>query len=160
MMLTRHLRGLIEQRLHQGPAVVLLGPRQVGKTTLAQAVAARDPDALVLDLERESDRAVLDRPELFFAAHRHRLLVLDEVQHVPRLFTALRPEIDANRRPGRFLLLGSAAGELLRQSAESLAGRVTYLELTPFLVSELTLDLAGLQALWLRGRHLAELSDG
>ena len=151
MMLTRRLEHLLQQRLRQAPAVVLLGPRQVGKTSLAREVAARHPGALVLDLERASDRAALERPELFFAAHRDRLLVLDEVQHLPRLFEALRPEIDADRRPGRFLLLGSASGDLLRQSGESLAGRVSYLELTPFLAAELMPDLAGLQSLWLRG---------
>ncbi len=75
------------------------------------------------------------------------------VQHLPRLFAALRPEIDAHRRPGRFLLLGSASGELLRQSGESLAGRVSYAELTPLLATELRLEAAGLQSLWLRGGY-------
>jgi predicted AAA+ superfamily ATPase len=98
----------------------------VGKTTLARALAAEYPDAVVLDLERESDRARLAQPEAFFARHRARLVVLDEVQAVPEVFAALRPEIDADRRPGRFLLLGSASGLLLRQSSESLAGRVAY----------------------------------
>ncbi len=152
MMIERQLQSTIERRLLQVPAVVLLGPRQVGKTTLARAVAASRPQAMVLDLERESDRAALRQPELFFSAHRDRLLVLDEVQIMPRLFAALRPEIDADRRAGRFLLLGSASGDLLRQSGESLAGRVSYLELTPLLAAELPLvDLAGLQSLWLRG---------
>ncbi len=153
-MLERLLDRLIERRLSQVPAVVLLGPRQVGKTTLARTIAAQHSNAMVLDLERESDRAVLVRPELFFAAHRDRLLVLDEVQTVPELFTALRPEIDADRRAGRFLLLGSASGELLRQSGESLAGRVSYLELTPLLAAEMpaaSTDLLALQSLWLHG---------
>jgi uncharacterized protein len=132
--------------------VVLLGPRQVGKTTLAKAIAAQHPRALMLDLERESDRATLAQPELFFAAHRNEFLVLDEVQLTPHLFAALRPEIDADRRAGRFLLLGSASGDLLRQSGESLAGRVSYLELTPLLAAELpVVELAPLQSLWLRG---------
>jgi hypothetical protein len=152
MMIERQLRSLIERRLLQFPAVALLGPRQVGKTTLAKALAAQHPQSMVLDLERESDRAALEQPELFFAAHRDRLLVLDEVQLAPQLFAALRPEIDADRRTGRFLLLGSASGDLLRQSGESLAGRVSYLELTPLLAAELPVaDLAGLQSLWLRG---------
>jgi len=152
MMIERQLRSLIERRLLQFPAVALLGPRQVGKTTLAKALAAQHPQSMVLDLERESDRAALQQPELFFAAHRDRLLVLDEVQLAPQLFAALRPEIDADRRAGRFLLLGSASGDLLRQSGESLAGRVSYLELTPLLAAELPVaDLAGLQSLWLRG---------
>ncbi len=151
-MLVRRLEELVARRLRQSPAVVLLGPRQVGKTTLARAIASGHANALILDLERESDRAALRRPELFFAAHRDRLLVLDEVQLVPEIFAALRPEIDADRRAGRFLLLGSASGDLLRQSGESLAGRVSYLELTPFLASELPVsDLSDLQRLWLRG---------
>jgi uncharacterized protein len=170
MMFDRQLQALIDRRLQQTPAVALLGPRQVGKTTLARAIAARHPDALVLDMERASDRAALDHPELFFPAHRQRLVVLDEVQLVPGLFSALRPEIDADRRPGRFLLLGSASAELLRQTGESLAGRVAYLELTPLLVAELLAAapadaakaLATVQQLWLRGgypRSLLEADD-
>ena len=166
-MFDRQLQTLIERRLLQAPAVALLGPRQVGKTTLAQAIAARHPGALLLDMERESDRAAVSRPELFFPLHRGRLVVLDEVQLVPQLFSALRPEIDADRRAGRFLLLGSASGELLRQTGESLAGRVAYVELTPLLVAELLAErvaeplanpaadpavaLASVQQLWLRG---------
>jgi uncharacterized protein len=136
-MIERKLQSLVERRLLETPGVVLLGPRQVGKTTLAKAVAARQPRALMLDLERESDRAALQQHELFFAAHRDQFLVLDEVQIAPQLFATLRPEIDADRRAGRFLLLGSASGDLLRQSGESLAGRVSYLELTPLLAAEL-----------------------
>lgn len=150
-MIERLLAADVHERLGFYPGVVLLGPRQVGKTTLARAIAAEHPDALVLDLERPSDRAQLAEPELFLAQHRHRLVVLDEVQMLPELFTQLRPEIDADRRPGRFLLLGSASGALLRQRTESLAGRVGYLELTPLRASELPTDLATLQQLWLRG---------
>lgn len=151
MMIGRHLESTIQARLAETPAVALLGARQVGKSTLARSIAQRFPNALFLDLERASDRAALAQPELFFATCRDRLVVLDEVQLMPELFAALRPEIDADRRPGRFLMLGSAAGALLRQSSESLAGRVAYLELTPLLVSELLPDQAGLQQLWLRG---------
>lgn len=155
-MLNRKLLPLIDRRLTQQPAVALLGPRQVGKTTLARQIAANHPDALFLDLEREADRAQLTRADLYFPRHRDQLVVLDEVQIVPNIFAKLRPEIDADRHPGRFLLLGSASGSLLRQSAESLAGRIAYLELTPFLVDELrpASDAAfHLQAaaLWLRG---------
>lgn len=153
MMIRRHLQTIIEQRLQHYPAVALLGPRQVGKTTLAKAVAANHQGAILLDMERESDRAVLTRPELFLPLHRDRLVVLDEVQHLPALFAQLRPEIDADRRAGRFLLLGSASGALLRQTGESLAGRVSYVELTPFLAAELEADLATEQALWLRGGY-------
>jgi hypothetical protein len=160
MMIRRHLQAMIERRLQQAPAVVLLGPRQVGKTTLARAVAAGHPGAIVLDLERESDRAALSRPELFLPLHRDRLLVLDEVQHLPALFSQLRPEIDADRRPARFLLLGSASAELLRQTGESLAGRVAYVELTPFLAAEVESDLATQQALWLRGGYPSSFLAG
>ena len=154
-MFERHLMPSLRERLTFFPGVVITGPRQVGKTTLARAIAAEHDGALFLDLERAADRARLAQPELFFPRHRDRLVVLDEVQHMPDLFAALRPEIDADRRPGRFLLLGSASGPLMQQSAESLAGRVSYLELTPLLASEVLspdgTDLAALQTLWSRG---------
>lgn len=153
MLKRKHFAQLM-RRLQQQPAVALLGPRQVGKTTLARELAAQTPAALFLDLEREADRARLARPDLFFPRYRDHLVVLDEVQALPGLFASLRPEIDAARQPGRFLLLGSASGPLLRQSAESLAGRVAYLELTPFLLDEVTgTGNAAEQAarLWLRG---------
>ena len=145
---------LVAELLGWNPAVLLLGPRQVGKTTLARTLAAEQPGAVFLDLERSADRARLAEPELFFARHRQQLVVLDEVQFMPDLFTHLRPEIDADRRPGRFLLLGSAAGNLLRQQAESLAGRISAVELPPLRVAEVPAamhSLAGLQQLWLRG---------
>ena len=159
-MFSRELQQVVAQALLRSPAVVLLGPRQVGKTTLARAIAQAHGDAVFLDLERESDRAAVARPELFFPALRQRMVVLDEVQTLPDLFRALRPEIDADRRAGRFLLLGSASGPLLRQSSESLAGRASYVELTPFLASEVTHDLASLQPLWQRGGYpLSYMAD-
>ena len=154
-MLKRLLFSEIDSRLRQQPAAVLLGPRQVGKTTLARQVAAAWPDAVFLDMEDEGDRARLAQPAAFFGRYRDRLVVIDEVQALPEIFAALRPEIDAERRPGRFLLLGSASGKLLRQSSESLAGRVAYLELTPFLIGEIGAGVgnsaAGISSLWLRG---------
>ena len=157
-MLQRKLLDEARRQLAWQPALVLLGPRQVGKTTLARELAATTPDALFLDLERETDRARLSDPEAFLSRQRGRLVVLDEVQAMPDIFAALRPEIDAARRPGRFLLLGSASGRLLRQSAESLAGRVAYIELPPFLAGEVVGstegcvdDRARVSSLWLRG---------
>lgn len=150
-MIGRQQEAEVLRRLRTSPAVAVLGPRQVGKTTLAHAVAARHPGALVLDMERDADRAMLTEPGLFLRAHRGRLVVIDEVQRLPDLFSALRPEIDAHRQPGRFLLLGSASGELLRQSGQSLAGRIAYAELTPLLVSEAAGSIEGVQELWLRG---------
>lgn len=150
-MIDRALAKELRQRLAFYPGIVLLGPRQVGKTTLARKIAAEYPGAVVLDLERPADRGQLGEPSLFFSRLRNRLVVLDEVQNMPELFSILRPEIDAARDPGRFLLLGSASGKLLKQSSESLAGRVGYLELTPLLVDEVVADSAGLEKLWLRG---------
>ncbi len=159
MMFNRELQHFVDQALRRSPAVVLLGPRQVGKTTLARKIAQAHDGTVFMDLERESDRAAVARPELFFPPLRQRLVVLDEVQTLPDLFRALRPEIDADRRNGRFLLLGSASGPLLQQSSESLAGRASYAELTPFLASEVAPGLGGLQGLWQRGgfplSHLA-----
>ncbi|OHC60693.1 MAG: ATPase [Rhodocyclales bacterium RIFCSPLOWO2_02_FULL_63_24] len=154
-MIDRRLLSEIDSRLRQQPAAVLLGPRQVGKTTLARQVAALRPDAVFLDMEDEADRARLAQPAAFFGRYRDRLVVIDEVQALPEIFSALRPEIDAERRPGRFLLLGSASGKLLRQSSESLAGRVAYLELTPFLIDEVGAGVGdnapAISRLWLRG---------
>lgn len=150
-MISRSAETTVLRRLAEFPAVALLGPRQVGKTTLARAVATRFDRALMLDLERETDRAAVAQPELFFPAYRERLVVLDEVQQLPRLFEALRPEIDADRRPGRFLVLGSASDELLRQSGESLAGRIAYVELPTVQPAEVPATLTDLQRLWLRG---------
>lgn len=159
-MINRRTQTRLKERLARSPAVLLLGPRQVGKSTLARTMAASHPGAVMLDLERASDRAQLAEPELFLARHRDHLVVLDEVQLMPELFSALRPEIDAVRRPGRFLLLGSASGELLRQRSESLAGRISYLELPPVLALEQPDDLATLQQLWLRGGFPLSLLAG
>ena len=130
--------------------MALLGPRQVGKSTLARAVAQQRPGALVLDLERAQSRERLAQPEVFLAANRQRLVVLDEVQFLPELFRELRGEIDAERRPGRFLLLGSASFALLRQS-ESLAGRLAVVDMAPLLAAEAAPSFTQVQALWLRG---------
>lgn len=151
MMIERTLLAKLTQRLAQQPAVAILGPRQVGKTTLAQAITKRYPDAVFLDLEREADRARMADPDLFFSRHRERLVILDEVQTMPGLFAHLRPEIDAKRTPGRFLLLGSASGKLLQQSAESLAGRIAYLELPPISLDEAQASKIEPETLWLRG---------
>jgi predicted AAA+ superfamily ATPase len=151
-MLTRQLTPRLKDALAHTPAVALLGPRQVGKTTLALEVG-RGFDALYLDLESEQDRAKLAQPELYLADHQDKLVILDEVHRAPGLFPVLRGLIDRARRAGRtagqYLLLGSASIDLLRQSGESLAGRIAYLELAPFSV----LETSGLpaDALWVRG---------
>jgi uncharacterized protein len=134
------------------PAVVLLGPRQVGKTTFALEIGATRP-SVYLDLEDEDERVKLSNPVRYFADHERDLMILDEVHRVPELFQRLRGVIDRGRRQGakngRFLLLGSAAMDLLRQSGESLAGRISYLELGPFDALEVAPGVT--ETLWVRG---------
>lgn len=143
--------------LAEFPAVVLLGPRQVGKTTLALAEAERHGDALYLDLELPSAQRQLDDAEGFLLAHCNRLVILDEVQRMPDLFAVLRGVIDLRRRAGeavgQFLLLGSASGVLLQQASESLAGRVAQLELTALQAREVLPGdgAAEHNPLWVRG---------
>ena len=123
----RRLLGPVRERLEQFPAVALLGPRQIGKTSLALELGRLMP-SVYLDLEAAADRAKLADPALYLSALGDRLVILDEVQRMPELFAALRGLIDAGRRQGqrsgRFLLLGSASVELIRQASESLAGRI------------------------------------
>ncbi len=149
-MLDRLAKTRVNRALDRQPAVVLLGPRQVGKTTLALELAATR-DSVHLDMERPQDRAILQEPELYLEEQAGRLVVIDEVQLSPGLFGTLRHQIDARRRAGhrtgQFLLLGSASNTLLHQSAESLAGRVSYQELGGFNFME----APELGALWLRG---------
>jgi predicted AAA+ superfamily ATPase len=134
------------------PAVALLGARQVGKTTLALEVG-KSLEAIYLDLESDRDRAKLLEPELYLSEHLDRLVILDEIHRAPQLFPVLRGLIDQSRRAGRnaglYLLLGSASLDLLRQSGETLAGRIVYRELSPFSVLEIPQDQQEL--LWLRG---------
>jgi predicted AAA+ superfamily ATPase len=151
-MFPRRITSEITDLLRHSPAVVLTGPRQVGKTTLALAIA-EGRDAVYLDLESEADRARLAEPELYFADHADELVILDEIQRAPGLFEALRGTIDRGRREGRgtsrFMLLGSAAIDLLAQSGETLAGRISLAELAPLDVTEVGGDR--LDELWVRG---------
>jgi len=138
--------------LKRSPAVALLGPRQVGKTTLAKQLAQGSKrECVFLDLQDERDRVRLTDPNVFFKTHQEALIVLDEVQYAPDIFRHLRPEIDRDRSKGRFLLLGSASFSLLKQSAESLAGRLATVDLGGLLVQEVGSDFATQQRLWLRG---------
>ena len=155
-LITRSAQPRVEALLRQFPAVALLGPRQAGKTTLAQATArARGRVAVYLDLETPSDLARLADPEHYLASQEGALVILDEIHRVPGLFQVLRGLIDRGRakgrRVGRFLLLGSASIDLLRQSSETLAGRIAYAELTPLLERELAPRRAKGESLWVRG---------
>lgn len=153
-MIPRRLHPVLRARLARFPAVALLGARQVGKTTLAGAVRGDFPQSVYLDLESPRDRMKLVDAEAYLARLEDRLVVIDEVQRLPELFPVLRSLIDAGRArgrtTGRFLLLGSASGALLRQSGESLAGRIAYLELPP-LQSDEVAPGDEQNRLWLRG---------
>jgi uncharacterized protein len=151
-MIKRRIHATLIQAVDTNPAVALLGPRQVGKTTLALEVGNVRP-SLYLDLETASDRAKLADPERYLGEHEDVLVILDEVHRAPELFQSLRGLIDRGRRhgkqAGRFLLLGSASVDLLKQSGETLAGRISYLELSPF--DALEIEGNQLDRLWLRG---------
>lgn len=142
----------IIKQLQWSPAVGILGPRQVGKTTLAKAVASDPATSVYLDLDNPQALARLGNPAAFFAANRQRLVVLDEIQNQPDLLSELRGEIDEDRRSGRFLLLGSASFKLLKQS-QSLAGRMSLVDMAPLMVSEVYQNFEDLQTLWLRGGY-------
>ncbi len=133
------------------PAVAIVGPRQVGKTSLARHLAASwEQDTVYLDLENPADLNKLSAPELFLTPLQDKTVILDEVQRAPHLFPVLRGIIDRHRTPGRFLLLGSASPELIRDTSESLAGRIAYYELPPLVFPEVSF-LADYQSHWLRG---------
>ena len=152
MMFSRNLLPRLTDEIQHSPAVAILGPRQVGKTTLALEAAQSIP-SIYLDLESERDRTKLAQPELYLVDHLDKLVILDEVHRAPGLFPVLRGLIDQARRGGKragqYLLLGSASLDLLQQSGETLAGRIAYLELGPLNILETGADQA--DALWLRG---------
>lgn len=151
-MIERRVEPYLAELIDSSPAVALLGPRQVGKTTMALEIGSTRP-SIYLDLESDADRAKLAEPELYLAQHDDKLVILDEVQRLPDLFRNLRGLIDrgrrAGRRTGQFLLLGSASIDLLKQSGETLAGRIAYLEMQP--VDGLEVDADAIDTLWLRG---------
>jgi uncharacterized protein len=152
MMFSRNTLETVTQALSRQASVALIGPRQVGKTTLALQIAEQQ-NALYLDLEDLQERAKLIDPVAFLQAYEDRLVILDEIHRAPDLFLSLRGLIDKGRRKGkrtgRFLLLGSASLDLMRQSGESLAGRISYIDMTPLTVGEVPAGASEL--LWVRG---------
>ena len=148
-----YIHRFIEEKLHRAlarsPAVAILGPRQCGKSTTAKILLKNIP-SVYIDLQDRVDRNKLAEPELFFDHHRDKLICLDEIQLLPEFFSILRSEIDRDRRAGRFLILGSASRDLIKQSTESLAGRISYTDLTPFLLKEVA-NISAWSDLWLRG---------
>lgn len=155
-MIKRKHQSLLIERLANSPVVALLGSRQVGKTTLALELNPGKPSHY-LDLERPSDVAKLADPELYLSRLSGQLVILDEIQRLPELFPILRSLVDQRRREGerssQFLLLGSASPELLQQSSETLAGRISYLELPPLILTELDRPGETLERHWFRGGY-------
>ena len=151
-MITRTLHSTLLESLDSFAAVVLLGPRQVGKTTLALSIAENRP-SVYLDLEDPDELNKLNDPKFYFEHHQDKLIILDEVQRKPELFQLLRGQIDRNRREGRrfgqFLLLGSASKKLLSQRSESLAGRASYFDLQPLSLQEV--GATEINELWVQG---------
>lgn len=145
----RKIKAKIYENLSVFPVVCIVGPRQCGKSTLAKKIIGETEGAVYLDLELTSDLAKLRDPEVFFRENNDKLICLDEIQRLPEIFPLIRSICDLTGRAGQFLMLGSASPKLLRQSSESLAGRISYLELSPFLVTELGYEV--LRTHWLRG---------
>ncbi|WP_154856277.1 ATP-binding protein [Cyclobacterium xiamenense] len=150
MVKQRYIQALFEEYMEIFPAVGIVGPRQVGKTTLVKNLSW-GKNKIYLDLEKASDRAKLSDVELFLTNHKGNTVILDEIQLMPELFAELRSSIDEDRRPGRFILLGSASPDLIRSSADSLAGRIGYIELTPFTLKEILIE--EMERLWMRGGY-------
>ena len=153
-MIERVVAARVASALERQAVVAIVGPRQVGKTTLALDIAG-SRDAVYLDLESPRDLAKLETPELFFESNQERLIVLDEIHRAPDIFRTMRGVVDRARRLGRrhglFLVLGSASVDLLRQSSESLAGRIAYVDMTPVTAGEVAPTLETRERLWLRG---------
>lgn len=148
-MIKRHIIPQIQTLLKQFPVVGIVGPRQVGKTTLAKdLVKTTNKKGLYLDLELPSDLNLLRDAELFFKEHLDTQLVLDEIHHKPDLFPVMRSLIDLKRKPGRFLVTGSASPAVIQHGSETLAGRIAFCELHPFSITETNDDF---KKLWLRG---------
>lgn len=151
----RNIQAQINEYLIDFPVVAILGPRQCGKSTLAHTIVQKNKNSVYLDLERPSDLRKLQDAELFFNMHKNNLICLDEIQRTPEIFPVMRSIVDEHKKKGHFLILGSASRDLIKQSSESLAGRIAYMELTPFVSTELFSSnkqaSAGLMKLWLRG---------
>lgn len=150
-MIDRSIASSILKNLTYFPIVGIIGPRQVGKTTLAKHIQSQlKQESIYLDLELDSDLRKLDDAETYLNLHRDKCVIIDEVQRLPNLFALLRALVDQKRRPARFMLLGSASPGLIRQSSETLAGRIAYSELTPLALAELPSSIP-MRTHWLRG---------
>lgn len=140
MYIHRHLESSVLKSLKNFPVTAVTGPRQCGKSTLVKHLLDANPESIYLDLEKPSDLRKLEDAEWFLTTQKDKLICIDEVQRQPELFPLIRSLVDEWNRPGCFLILGSASRDLLKQSSESLAGRISYKRLTPFLWEELEND--------------------
>ncbi len=147
----REITTLVKKDLKNFPIVAILGPRQCGKSTLAKKMGEKIHNFTYLDLELPSNIQKLSEPELFFNANKDKAICLDEIQRRPEIFPILRGVVDQNKKSGKFIILGSASGDLLQQSSESLAGRISFIELTPFILTELS--KINIQKFWTRGGY-------
>jgi len=151
MKLLRNLSLFLKKSLDEVPIIAILGPRQCGKTTLVSMLEDELQGILHLDLENADDARAMDDAPAFFKLHRGKIICIDEVQRRPDLFPVLRYEVDQFEKNGRFIILGSASPDLIRQTSESLAGRIRYLELTPFSIEEVSSFQDYCRIHWLRG---------
>ena len=149
----RQFQATIETRLKHNPVVALLGARQVGKSTLAKLVLEKYPNSIYLDLEKQTDRRKIENDiELFLSQNKSKLICLDEIQMMPDIFQAIRSYVDENDRNAQFLILGSASRDLIKQSSETLAGRIAYIEITPFHFNEIKGEVSFYDH-WLKGGY-------
>ena len=151
--INRNITASIEKYLNNFPATAIIGPRQCGKSTLAKYIVEKIPGSIYLDLENPDDLSKLEQPTLYFNQYPERLICLDEIQRKPEIFSILRSVIDKTNRNSQFLILGSASPDLLKQSNETLAGRIIYQELTPFLLAEVdqNQEKETFEKYWIRG---------
>ncbi len=150
-MIKRIIQKDVENSLSTFPVVCILGPRQVGKTTLAKEIQKNISPSVYIDLELPSDYNKLNEPEFYLSEQKNKLIIIDEIQQKPELFSIIRALVDQNRKSGRFLILGSSSPDLIKQSSESLAGRIVFHNLSTFLITELERDKKTIDKLWIRG---------
>jgi len=150
-MIKRIIQKEVENSLSTFPVVCILGPRQVGKTTLAKEIQKNISPSVYIDLELPSDYNKLNEPEFYLSEQKNKLIIIDEIQQKPELFSIIRALVDQNRKSGRFLILGSSSPDLIKQSSESLAGRIVFHNLSTFLITELERDKKTIDKLWIRG---------
>lgn len=152
-MIKRKILKDIQETLKHFPVVGILGSRQVGKTTLAKEIQKNKPDSIYLDLELPSDFNKLKEAELLLSSYQDKLVIIDEIQQKPELFAIIRALVDQDRKPARFIILGSSSPDLIKKSSESLAGRIYSHHLNPFSIEEIGNDVKTIDQLWLCGGY-------